>query len=97
MTIMHEPAETPEGKAYREWLRWGIELAWRLGKMDHLSSGEMRRVIEERLNTRDDDEDIAKLARHYVALIDQGPRSTFLTGAAHSALLSRVRADRKAA
>lgn len=94
---MHEPAETPEGKAYREWLRWGIELAWRLGKMDHLSSGEMRRVIEERLNTRDEDEEIAKLARHYVALIDKGPTATFLTGAAHSALLSRVRADRKAA
>lgn len=97
MTIMHEPAETPEGKAYREWLRWGIDLAWRLGKMDHLSSGEMRRVIEERLNTRDDDEEIATLARKYVALVDQGHSGMFLTGAAHSALVDRVRELRKAA
>ena len=97
MTIMPEPAETPEGKAYREWLRWGIDLVWRLGHMDHLSSGEMRRAIEDRLAMLEDDEEIANMAREYVALIDKGPTATFLTGAAHSALLSRVRADRKAA
>jgi hypothetical protein len=67
MTIMHEPAETPEGKAYREWLRWGIDLAWRLGKMDHLSSGEMRRVIEERLNTLDATERELRLIRALIA------------------------------
>jgi transcriptional regulator CtsR len=64
---MHEPAETPEGKAYREWLRWGIDLAWRLGKMDHLSSGEMRRVIEERLNTLDATERELRLIRALIA------------------------------